>query len=185
MDLLGTASYSLFQTLLVVFSVSPCKLLQTSGRKPLSSHTVKPGLNLRQMAGWGSALRHHLFFWFWKRFKGFEIFHFIVCKKPTWHFFFNPWPIYSSKTYSFSWKARQGNSSIRLILAEKKILFHNENTFAKMLPYFSVSSIKYIYLIEGRDFFSLKLKYLSYLKRRYDCFECSILFVYKTLLLKG
>lgn len=41
---------------------------------------------------------------------------------------------------------------MRLILAKKKILFHNEKTLAKM-SYFSVSSIKYIYPIEGRDFF--------------------------------
>lgn len=32
------------------------------------------------------------------------------------------------------------------------MLFHNENILAKMLSYFSISSVEYIRLVEGTDF---------------------------------
>lgn len=100
-----------------------CTLAQQEGgrSKDFFSHIVKHWFKFQANSRLGSALRRHLF-WFWKWFKRFKIFHFIMCKKPRWQFLLNPWPVSSWKAYSFSLQSRQANSYIRLILAEKKFI---------------------------------------------------------------
>lgn len=74
---------------------APASYTSPAGGSACFLRQVSPSLNLRPMAGWDSALRHHLFR-LWKWCKGFETFHVIVYKQPSRQFLLNPWSVSSS-----------------------------------------------------------------------------------------